>query len=124
MQLPDVPLPAHTLPPSGGGFAYEGRLRETAGCLWLDDGAAGLNLLWPAGYRLRSDPVAVISDQGEVVARIGDEVFLDGAPIENALVLPGCALRRGAAIAQIVEVNGVRVSPTDNLAPRDPRPVR
>lgn len=96
-----------------------GRLLGDAsfGCLWLKSDMGILYVIWPKGYTARLQPVELISDDGEVVAREGD--FLEGSVGYSPPVdFPECGVEfEGAMVMGRLEtVNGtsmVHPDPSD-----------
>jgi hypothetical protein len=118
-------LPAHDLGSEAEGATYDGTLAQAGQCLWLDVDGHELNLLWPAGYRWFGEPATVVTATGQELVRVGDRMVFGGFPIRDATAPPGCPTRRAAAVGVVVEVNGIRVGPTDPRPARSPsRPLR
>ncbi len=65
----------------------EGTLVEVDGCLRIEDGnyADGWLLIWPFGsdIRVADDGIEVIDEDGQPVARVGDQLDAGGGAIEN-----------------------------------------
>lgn len=64
-------------------------------CFWLvtsSDSAIGL--LWPPHYSARGNPLTIYNEKGSQVAKVGEDVSLDGATTAPETVLrtgiPGC----------------------------------
>lgn len=58
----------------GGDADLEG------GCVWLDTDDGRVEVVWPDGYRVTTDPVEVRDPDDAVVAAEGGEVTIEGAP--------------------------------------------
>lgn len=58
----------------GGDAQLEG------GCVWLDTDVGRIEVLWPEGWTVGTDPIELRDPDGEVVAGEGDELGIDGAP--------------------------------------------
>jgi hypothetical protein len=100
-------------------------LRWDAPCLWLDSEGKSINLLWPPGFRFRTNTAEILSPTGLAVAKADDDVVVAGVPIDGHRPVLGCpSSQTVAAIAEIVEINGVRTAPTHGVPPRRPPPIR
>lgn len=55
------------------------------GCVWLETDDGSYEVLWPAGWEADADPVELRNPDGEVVAREGDEVGVDGSEAPDAV---------------------------------------
>lgn len=65
---------------AGSGGVLVGAIVEDAVRTWVSRPGGQLTLLiWPWWYRARFDPLEVIDDNGQVVARGGEHVSLGGA---------------------------------------------
>jgi hypothetical protein len=58
----------------GGDAELEG------GCVWLDTGQGRVEVLWPEGWTVGTDPVELRDPDGQVVAGAGDEIEVEAAP--------------------------------------------
>ena len=111
------PLPTHDQAfHEGSGF--DGVLHVDGDCVWVEDANVEIadkkafNVLWPAGYRARGQPLEIVDATGAVAAREGDLISFGIGAIEQ-LVVPGCPGRPTALVTEIVDVNGQPVqSPT------------
>lgn len=69
----------------GGDAQLEG------GCAWVDTAEGRYQVLWPAGYEIRFDPLRLEGPDGEVVAGEGDTVRVEGqtAPDMMSICMTG-----------------------------------
>ena len=103
---------------------FDGILHAAGGCVWVEDANVEVdketfNVLWPAGYRARGQPIEIIDARGEVIAREGDAVSFGVGDMEQ-LVIPGCAVRRVLLATELVDVNG---QPVNTPTPIVDRPI-
>ena len=70
-----------------------GELALVDGCLWVKDMYSGGSILpiWPPEFRLRAenDEIQVLDGDGQVVARVGEEVYMGGGEVSSPS-LPDC----------------------------------
>jgi hypothetical protein len=99
------------------GAGFDGILHVDGDCVWVEDtnvevDKEAFNVLWPAGYRARGEPVEIVDASGGVLARDGDAVSFGVGEMTQAGI-PGCPVRRVLLATEIVDVNGQPVtSPT------------
>jgi hypothetical protein len=113
----DRPLPTHDQAfHEGAGF--DGILHVDGDCVWVEDSNVesadkeAFNVLWPAGYHARGQPLEIIDASGAVIAHEGDLVSFGVGDIKEG-PLPGCPVRRTVLAMEINQVNGQPVqSPT------------
>lgn len=78
------PTPRELVTPSAATQALVGTLGGDAqlegGCVWLDTDDGRIEVLWPEGWTVGTDPVELRNPDGEVVAGAGDEVRVDASP--------------------------------------------
>lgn len=95
-----VPLPAWS--DFGGEDAFVGgRLQGSphidGGCVWLEDAGSRFAVLWPPGYSARFDPLRLVNERGDVIAREGDLIRSGGGnyiePMERCGVAGDHVLR-------------------------------
>lgn len=73
--------------PEGLTALLVGTLVETNGCLRIDTGEGpGTLVLWPRNYSISTEGAAIriLDDEGNVVARVGDEVRFGGGTVSEA----------------------------------------
>lgn len=70
----ELALPTNTPTDFHMQAARGGVLRSDGRCFRI----GGLPIVWPHGYTARTDPLRVIDENGQVVARVGDRVRLGG----------------------------------------------
>jgi len=106
----DRPLPTHDQAfHEGAGF--DGILHVQGDCVWVEDANVEIadretfNVLWPAGYRARGQPLEIIDASGAVIAHEGDMVSFGIGDIRQG-PLPGCPERRTILAMEINQVNG------------------
>jgi len=92
------------------GAGFDGILHVDGDCIWVEDANVevdkeAFNVLWPAGYRARGQPVEIIDVSGAVLARDGDAISF-GVGDMDQVVIPGCPVRRVLLATEIVDVNG------------------
>lgn len=79
----DPASPHGSAAPSAAAEALVGVLRGDAqlegGCVWLDTARGRIEVIWPDGYAATADPVRLTDPSGDVVARAGDEVRIEGS---------------------------------------------
>jgi hypothetical protein len=64
---------------AGGGGVLAGAVVDGSVRTWLTDTNGQLTLvIWPANFRARFDPLEIIDDRGDVVARGGESVSVTG----------------------------------------------
>lgn len=75
-QAPASPSPAmqELTGTLGGDAELEG------GCVWLETGDGRIEVLWPEGWTVGTDPVELRDPDGQVVAGDGDAVEVTAAP--------------------------------------------
>jgi hypothetical protein len=57
----------------------QGSSSVQGGSVWLACGEnSALPIIWPHGYKARFDPVELLNEHGEIVAREGDTVTMRG----------------------------------------------
>lgn len=95
------------------------------GSLWLETRPGRtLPIIWPHGYQARFDPVELLDEHGEVVAREGDTLSVRGGlrspshsddhlehvipGLENAFVVQGRNSIKGSAHREELGVKGTR----------------
>jgi hypothetical protein len=99
------------------GAGFDGILHVDGDCVWVEDtnveiDKEAFNVLWPAGYRARGQPLEIIDANGDVIAREGDVVSFGVGDMKQG-VIAGCPVRRVLLATEIVDVNGQPVqSPT------------
>jgi hypothetical protein len=77
-------LPTDGWKPGDSAFmaAFFGRFHATltpsGACAWMYTPNRGIVYLWPAGYRVRFDPIELLNPSGKVVAHQGQEVNAGG----------------------------------------------
>ncbi|MGH7867759.1 MAG: hypothetical protein ACREP9_09060 [Candidatus Dormibacteraceae bacterium] len=59
-------------------------VNASGACAWI--GSRSFNFLWPAGYRLRTDPVQLLAPDGTVVANNGDTLQVGGGGTASVTV--------------------------------------
>jgi hypothetical protein len=106
------------------GAGFDGILHVDGDCVWVEDtnievDKEAFNVLWPAGYRARGQPVEIIDANGGVLARDGDAVSFGVGDMKQGVV-PGCPVRRVLLATEIVEVNG---QPLQSPTPFVDRPI-
>jgi hypothetical protein len=79
-----------------GGVVTDGVVADGAYCVWLTARGEPEALLWPPGYRARLDPLEILDQDGEVVAREGDMLVVGGGAIPVDPALP-CSMGQSAA---------------------------
>jgi len=98
----DSPVPLPTWTDFGGEDAFVGgRLRGSpdvdGGCVWLEEARLRFAVLWPQGYSAQFDPLRLINERGEVIAREGDLIRAGGGnyvePMERCGVAGDHVLR-------------------------------
>jgi len=77
--------PAVATSPSGAGSAMRqgvlaGDPSLEGGCVWLETDGGRLEVAWPAGYRVTTDPIELRDPTGAVVATRGDRLRVRGMP--------------------------------------------
>jgi hypothetical protein len=117
------PLPTHDRA-FNEGAGFDGILHVDGDCVWVEDtnveiDKEAFNVLWPAGYRARGEPLEIIDASGEILARDGDAVSFGVGDMEQ-VVIPGCPVRRVLLAAEIVAVND---QPLTSPTPFVDRPV-
>jgi len=106
------------------GAGFDGILHVDGDCVWVEDtnveiDKEAFNVLWPAGYRARGQPIEIIDARGEVIAREGDAVSFGVGDME-LVVIPGCPVRRVLLATELVDVNG---QPVNTPTPIVDRPI-
>lgn len=80
----DVPTPPVLASPSASTEPLVGTLGGDAqlegGCVWLNTDEGRIEVLWPEGWTVGTDPIELRDPGGEVVAGEGDRVRVDAAP--------------------------------------------
>ncbi|MGH3645988.1 MAG: hypothetical protein ACRDTM_02245 [Micromonosporaceae bacterium] len=91
-----------------GGLAV-GRLEgdPRTKCLWIvstKDPAERRNVKWPSKFKIVGDPLRLVNERGEEVARVGDLVHIGGgAGDASTRIEPECRVGRYTIIAHEVE---------------------
>ena len=117
------PLPTHDQAfKVGAGF--DGILHVDGDCVWVEDtnveiDKEAFNVLWPAGYRARGQPLEIIDASGDVIVREGDVVSFGVGDMKQG-VIAGCPVRRVLLATEIVDVNG---QPLTSPTPFVDRPI-
>jgi hypothetical protein len=118
------PLPTHAQAfHEGAGF--DGILHVDGDCVWVEDANAEMakkeafNVLWPAGYHARGQPLEIIDASGAVIAHDGDTISFGIGDIRQG-PLTGCPVRRTVLAMEINQVNG---EPVQSPTPFVDRPV-
>lgn len=79
-----APTPRELVSPSVATQPVVGTLGGDAqlegGCVWLDTDDGRIEVLWPEGWTVATDPIELRNPDGEVAAGEGDEVRVDAAP--------------------------------------------
>jgi hypothetical protein len=85
----DYQLPTDGWKPGDGAMTaaffgqFHATLTTSGACAWMTTPNRGAVYLWPAGYRVRFDPTELLSPEGKVVARQGQEVNAGGGVISK-----------------------------------------
>ena len=79
---PAPSAPAEGRPVSG---TLNGDAQLEGGCVWVETADGNIEPMLPEGFSATTDPVALVGPDGDVVAEIGDEVTITGAPAPDVL---------------------------------------
>jgi hypothetical protein len=73
-------------------------------CVWLKDDSGNVTpVIWPHGFRARRDPLILMDENGEVVAREGDCLSLTGGFVPVDMREPCSMGQDQAFLAQVIE---------------------
>ncbi|HXS23204.1 MAG TPA: hypothetical protein VN719_03160 [Gemmatimonadales bacterium] len=64
-----------------GGRLTGGTAPDGTYCVWLTDRGESQAVLWPPGYQARLDPLEILDQDGQIVAREDDMLVVSGGVV-------------------------------------------